>query len=91
MQAYALFGVLVFPVGILAVFTAVVGYSRKKLPPDWWPHGADLERDAAFVEYEDRSEQSGVVEVLSEAQWTAQVRGERMTYQCFLRLLITRD
>ena len=31
------------------------------------------------------------MEVLSEAQWTAQVRGERMTYQCFLRLLITRD
>ena len=40
-KAYAIFGVLVFPIGVAVFFTSLVGHNRRKLPPDWWPAHAE--------------------------------------------------
>jgi hypothetical protein len=45
---YAIFGVLVFPIGIVVFFTALVGYNRHKLPPDWWPAKEAEQKAAAY-------------------------------------------
>ena len=50
-KAYAIFGVLVFPIGIAVFFTALVGYNRKRLPPDWWPARAPEESRIAYQKY----------------------------------------
>jgi hypothetical protein len=50
-KAYAIFGVLIFPVGIAVFFTALVGHNRKRLPPDWWPARAPEESRAAYQKY----------------------------------------
>jgi hypothetical protein len=50
-KSYAIFGVLVFPVGVAVFFTALVGYNRRKLPPDWWPARAPAEAQLAYQKY----------------------------------------
>ena len=50
-KAYAIFGVLVFPIGIAAFFTALVGYNRKRLPPDWWPARAPEQAQIRYQKY----------------------------------------
>ena len=50
-KSYAIFGVLVFPVGVAIFFTALVGYNRKRLPPDWWPARAPQEARLSYQKY----------------------------------------
>jgi hypothetical protein len=50
-KLYAIFGVLVFPIGTCVFFTALVGYNRKKLPPDWWPARTEAESQAEYQRY----------------------------------------
>jgi hypothetical protein len=50
-KAYAIFGVLVFPVGVAVFFAALVGYNRRKLPPDWWPARAPAAAQEAYEKY----------------------------------------
>ena len=50
-RVFAIFGVLVFPVGIAVFFAALVGHNRRKLPPDWWPLRAPAEARIAYQEH----------------------------------------
>jgi hypothetical protein len=50
-KRYAIFGVLVFPIGIVVFFTVLVGRNRHKLPPDWWPVKAPEKQAAAYDAY----------------------------------------
>ena len=50
-KSYAIFGVLVFPVGVALFFTALVGYNRKRLPPDWWPARAPEQAQIRYQKY----------------------------------------
>jgi hypothetical protein len=50
-KSYAIFGVLVFPVGVALFFTALVGYNRKRLPPDWWPTRAPEQARIRYQQY----------------------------------------
>jgi hypothetical protein len=50
-RSFAIFGVLVFPIGIAVFFTALVGHNRRKLPPDWWPACAPAEAQLAYQKY----------------------------------------
>ena len=50
-KSYAIFGVLVFPVGIIVFFTVLVGRQRHKLPPDWYPALEPQKAKEAFQEY----------------------------------------
>ena len=50
-RAFAIFGVLVFPIGIVAFFTLLVYYQREKLPPDWWPHEETVKCKEGYDEY----------------------------------------
>ena len=50
-KSVAIFGVLVFPVGITLCFTTLVAYNRSKLPPDWWPMRAPQEATIAHQKY----------------------------------------
>jgi hypothetical protein len=50
-KRYAIFGVLVFPIGIVVFFTALVGYQREKLPPDWWPQEEKVKCKERYEEY----------------------------------------
>ena len=47
----AIFGVLVFPVGIVAFFVTVVGWNRKKIPPDWFPARTKEQCKEEYREY----------------------------------------
>ena len=48
---YAIFCVMVFPVGIVVFFMALVGYQREKLPPDWWPAEEKAKCKERYDEY----------------------------------------
>jgi hypothetical protein len=50
-RSYAIFGVLVFPIGIVVFFTTLVGYNRHKLPPDWWPAKASEQMAMSYERY----------------------------------------
>jgi hypothetical protein len=50
-KRYAIFGVLVFPIGIVVFFTVLVGRNRHKLPPDWWPVKAPEKQATAYEAY----------------------------------------
>ena len=50
-KSYAIFGVLVFPVGVALFFAALVGYNRKRLPPDWWPARAPEQAQIRYQKY----------------------------------------
>ena len=61
---YAIFGVLIFPIGIVTFFTVLVGRNRHKLPPDWWPTKAPEHKALAYNKY-----RSTTVAPESEAVW----------------------
>jgi len=44
----ALFFVVLFPIGIPAIFTVILARNRSRLPPDWWPLNLLEEEDRAF-------------------------------------------
>jgi len=47
----SILGVIAFPVGIVAFFTLILGYQKKKLPPDWWPAEEPQKAKAEYAEY----------------------------------------
>ena len=48
---YAMFGVVVFPIGTVVFFLVLLWRVRKKLPPDWWPAEEPARARAAFEKY----------------------------------------
>ena len=48
-RSLAIAFIVVFPVGILAVFIGVLLHKKAKLPPDWWPLGEKEAAKAAFA------------------------------------------
>jgi hypothetical protein len=48
---YAIFCVMVFPVGIIVFFMALVWFQRDKLPPDWWPAEEKAKCKERYDEY----------------------------------------
>jgi hypothetical protein len=68
-KAYAIFGVLVFPIGVAAFFTALVGHNRKKLPPDWWPARAPEEAARAYQKYRSKRTQPKKFEMWKPEHW----------------------
>jgi len=76
-RAFAIFGVLVFPVGIVAFFTLLVYRQREKLPPDWWPAE---EKTKCKERYEDYRKQHGRSVAKKFPAWKADVWDAEMAH-----------
>jgi hypothetical protein len=74
-RRFAIFGLLVFPIGIVVFFAALVGRNRTKLPPDWWPARAE---EQAKVEYAELRAARTSTSSCTHAAWQAEVWGPRM-------------
>jgi hypothetical protein len=76
-RSFAIFGVLVFPVGIVAFFTLLVWYQREKLPPDWWPAEEKTKCKERYDEYRKKHGRSMAKKF---PEWKAEVWDEEMAH-----------
>jgi hypothetical protein len=81
---FALFGVLMFPVGIVALFTGLVHRQRRNLPPDWWPKEEPSKQKEAYASYR---KEVGRSMAKPFAAWKSTVWDEKMAphVKCFNR------
>jgi hypothetical protein len=80
-RSYAIFGVLVFPIGIVVFFTTLVGYNRHKLPPDWWPSKAPEQMAVSYGKYCAKTHPPEPLHVWKAAAWEPQVAKYEKIYK----------
>jgi len=80
---FAVFGVVVFPIGIVVFFTALVARQRHKLPPDWWPAQAPQQAKLAYQAYKKGRGMAKPFSTWKEEQWDPQMLKYSKVYRRF--------
>ena len=82
-RSFAVFGVIVYPIGVVVFFTALLWYKRSKLPPDWWPAEMPERARAAYQEYKRAPGMSKPYTAWMATVWEPEMEKHKKIYKRF--------
>ena len=82
-RSFAVFGVIVYPIGVVVFFTVLLWYKRSKLPPDWWPAEMPERARAAYQEYKRAPGMSKPYTAWMATVWEPEMEKHKKIYKRF--------